>query len=459
MHRLFWKIFLSFWGALILFALATLLTVNLFLEHKREQQGQFSPREYLQRLAGAAQSAADRDGAAGLRQWLRSVDRNEVVPLLLIDADGRDLLDREVPEYLQARLQRAPRSDPEDAHRRLRSVIPAIRLPDGGEYRLVPDIHNVTLARILARPRVLALPLLLAALVSGAVCYLLARYLTRPLTRLHAATEAYARGDLGVRVAPALGARRDEIADLARAFDRMAGRLSELLQSHKQLLRDVSHELRSPLARLQVGLELARTRAGDTAGRELDRIALEAERLDELIGQLLSLARLEAQAGPAVRERVELRPLLAEIVEDARFEARGEQRDIGLADGEALEAIGDPALLHSALENVVRNALRHTAEHTAIEIALRRDPKRADHLRIDIRDHGPGVPEPLLARLFEPFVRVDSARSRDQGGSGLGLAIAREAIRLHGGDIVAENADGGGLRVLIRLPLGDVAGR
>lgn len=453
MHSLFWKIFLSFWGALILFMLATLLTVNLFLEHKREQQSQFSPREYLQRLAGAAQAAADRDGVEGLRRWLRSVDRHEVVPLLLVDAVGADLLGREVPEYLRDRLLRAPRPERDETRRRMHSVIPVIRLPDGGEYRLVPDIHNVTLGRVLARPRVLALPLLLAALVSGVVCLLLARYLTRPLPRLHAAAEAYARGDLDMRVAPSLGGRNDEIADLARAFDRMAERLAELLQSHKQLLRDVSHELRSPLARLQVGLELARTRAGDTAGRELDRIAREAERLDDLIGQLLSLARLEAQAGPAVRETVGLRALLADVVEDARFEARGENRDIHLAADGDLSVTGDPALLHSALENIVRNALRHTVENTAIEVALARDPDRPGRLRIDIRDHGPGVPEALLTRLFEPFVRVDSARSRAHGGSGLGLAIARQAIRVHGGEVIAENAEGGGLRIRIALPL------
>lgn len=448
MHSLFWKIFLSFWGALILFALATLLSMNLFLEHKRQEQGQVSPREYMRKLVDEARSAVDRDGVEGLRRWLARTDRNEVLPLLLLDAEGRDLLGRPVPEHLQARLARPPRGDRE----RMLRMAAEIRTPEGGVYRLVPDVHSVTLARVLVRPRAMALPVLIAALVSGLVCLLLARYLTRPLTRLHHATEDYARGELTTRVAPALGGRRDEIADLARAFDRMAERLAELLQSHKTLLRDVSHELRSPLARLQVALELARGRAGEAAQRELDRIEREAERLDELIAQLLSLARLEAQAGPAVRETVDLRALLGDVVGDVRFEARGERREIGLADGEALNVTGDPALLHSALENIVRNALRHTAENTAIDIALGRDPARRGNVRIDVRDHGPGVPEVMLARLFEPFVRVDSARSRDQGGTGLGLAIARQAVRLHGGEVAAENAAGGGLRVWITLP-------
>lgn len=451
MHSLFWKIFLSFWGALILFALATLLSMNLFLEHKRQEQGQVSPREYMRKLVDEARDAADRDGTEGLRRWLVRTDRHEVLPLLLLDAEGHDLLGRPVPEYLQARLARLSHGDRERALR----LAAEIRTPEGAVYRLLPDVHSVTLARVLVRPRVMALPVLVAALVSGLVCLLLARYLTRPLTRLHQATEDYARGELGTRVAPALGGRRDEIADLARSFDRMAERLAELLQSHKTLLRDVSHELRSPLARLQVALELARGRAGEAAQRELDRIEREAERLDELIAQLLSLARLEAQAGPAVREPVDLRALLQDVVEGVRFEAHGERREIGLAEGEALNVTGDPALLHSALENIVRNALRHTEEHTAIDIVLSRDPERRDTIRIDVCDHGPGVPEELLTRLFEPFVRADSARSRDRGGAGLGLAIARQAVRLHGGEVAAENATDGGLRVRISLPVGE----
>lgn len=451
MHRLFWKIFLSFWGALILFALATLLSMNLFLEHKRQEQGQVSPREYMRKLVDEARTAAERGGTEDLRRWLTRTDRNEVLPLLLLDAEGRDLLGRPVPDYLQSRLARPPHG--EHAHR-LR-LATEISTPEGAVYRLVPDAHSITLARVLVRPRVMALPVLIAALVSGLVCLLLARYLTRPLTRLHHATEDYARGELATRVAPALGGRRDEIADLARSFDRMAERLAELLQSHKTLLRDVSHELRSPLARLQVALELARGRAGGAAQRELDRIEREAERLDELIAQLLSLARLEAQAGPAVRESVDLRALLRDVVEDVRFEAGGTHREIRLADGEDLSVTGDPALLHSALENIVRNALRHTVENAAIDIVLHRDPDRRGTVRIDVRDHGPGVPGELLARLFEPFVRVDSARSRDQGGAGLGLAIARQAVRLHGGEVAAENAAGGGLRVRITLPVAE----
>lgn len=450
MHRLFWKIFLSFWGALVLFAAASILTVNLFLEHKRQEQEQVSPREFLRQVVADGQDAADRGGREGLHEWLEHLDRNEVVPFLLLDADDRDLLGRTVPDYLLERQLRLPRRDDERRHPRPASVI---RTPQGESYRLVPDFHNVTLARVLVRPRVMAVPVLVAALVSGFVCFLLARYLTRPLTRLHDATEEFAQGNLSQRVAPTLGGRRDEIADLARAFDRMAEQLADLLRSHKQLLSDVSHELRSPLARLQVALELARTRSGDAAHKELDRIALEAERLDELIAQLLSLARLEAQTRPIMHEPVEMQALMVDVVEDARFEARDQNRDIQVTASETLRVMGDPVLLHSALENIVRNAIRHTAEQTSIEISLGGDAENPGFLRLDVRDRGPGVPEELLTKLFEPFVRADAARSRSQGGYGLGLAIARRSIQLHGGSVVAENAVGGGLRVSVRLPL------
>lgn len=441
MHRLFWKIFLSFWAALILFAGATMLTASHYLEQARQQERAVSPRERLLTLAAEAQRIADRDGVEGLKAWLRAIDRREAVALLLVDADGNELLGRPVPAGPGAgRPWGAPR---------MGRWPQTIRLPDASEYRLVPDFQGVTLRRVLARPRVMALPLVIAALASGLVCFLLARYLTAPLERLRRATDAYANGDLALRVAPALGSRRDEIADLAHSFDRMAQRLQELMDAQRQLLRDVSHELRSPLARLAVALGLARQRTGDAT--ELDRIEHEAERLNELIGQLLSLARLESGIAATTRAPVDLAPLLAEVVNDADFEARAANRRVELAAGGPAVILGDARLLHSAFENIVRNAVRYTADGSAVEVALAPDPGRAGW-RVTIRDHGPGAPEAMLARLFEPFVRVDEARDRERGGYGLGLAIAERAIRAHGGAVWASNTAGGGLCVEVRLP-------
>jgi len=451
MHRLFWKIFLSFWITLILFAGATVLTASHYIEEARKQAALTSPHRRLMARVDEAQRVADRAGIDGLKAWLREMDRREPVPLLLVDGNGTELLGRPVPEAVARRLAR-------DAMRPRfgRPGLPphmAIRLPDGAEYRLVPDFQGVTLGRVLQRPRVIALPLILAALISGIVCFLLARYLTAPLGKLRRATEAYAAGELDTRVAPTLGARKDEVADLAQAFDRMAQRLQELMTSQRQLLSDVSHELRSPLARVQVALGLARQRAEGRAAAELDRIEHEAENLNELIGQLLSLARLESGVTPAAHERVDLAELVANVAGDADFEARATDRRVGIAQTVPAVIDGDARLLHSALENIVRNSVRYTAAGTAVDLSLARDRDRADSWRITIRDHGPGVPEGMLPRLFEPFVRVGDARDRASGGYGLGLAIAKKAIRLHGGEVFARNEPDGGLCVIVTLPL------
>ncbi len=450
MHRLFWKIFFSFWAALIVFAGATIFAASHYLEQMRQQQEAASPRERLARHAAQAQHIAQAAGVEGLKQWLREVDRREPVPLLLVDRGGTDLLGRTVPPLLTERMLRdglrprhmGPMARPHAL----------IRLPDQTEYLLVPDFQGVTLGRVLARPRVIALPLIVAALVSGLVCLALARYLTAPLARLRRASEAYAAGDLSVRVAPSLGARQDEVAELAHAFDRMAEQLQSLMAAQRQLLSDVSHELRSPLARLQVALGLARQRAEGRATGELDRIERETERLNELIGQVLALARLESGVAAPAREPVDLAELLDRVAADADFEARAANRRVEIFATTPARIEGDARLLQSALENITRNAVRYTAAGTSVSLALARDT-HAPRWLIAIRDHGPGVPEEMLPRLFEPFVRVGAARDRASGGYGLGLAIARKAIRAHGGEVFARNEPSGGLSVMVALPI------
>lgn len=450
MHRLFWKIFLSFWAALILFAGAAMLTASHYLEQARLENAAMSPRARLLSHVSDAQRIAGRDGVDGLKAWLRDIDRREPLPLYLLDRNGVDLLGRPLPIGIAERLARdAARPGHGPMGPRLRFEI---RLPDDTEYRLIADYQGVTLSRILDRPQVIALPLILAALVSGLACFLLARYLTAPLGRLRRATEAYAAGDLGARVAPTLGTRKDEVADLAHAFDHMAQRLQELMTSQRQLLSDVSHELRSPLARLQVALGLARQRVAGQADAEFDRIERESERLNDLIGQLLSLAKLEAGTAPSTREPVDLAELLASIASDADYEAHASRRRVAITRSEPAVIQGEVRLLHSALENIVRNAVRYTPEDTCVNLSLERDREKPDFWRIVIRDQGPGVPEAMLPRLFEPFVRVGDARDRASGGYGLGLAIAQKAVRLHGGEVTALNEPAGGLSVVVTLP-------
>lgn len=283
-----------------------------------------------------------------------------------------------------------------------------------------------------------------------AVSYGLARYLTAPATKLRQATQQLADGDLSTRVAPQMGKRRDELADLGRDFDNMAEQIESLVTAERRLLADISHELRSPLARLQVALDLAEQTADEPTRQYLQRIELEGERLNELVGQLLALTRLESNAVNAPRESIEIATLVAEIVADADFEAHGHNRAVQVVTTIPGFIQGNPTLLRSAIENVIRNAVRYTPENTAVEVALTSEDEQAI---IRIRDHGPGVPEEALEKLFDPFYRVELARDRQSGGVGLGLSIAARAIRFHHGEIKAANVPEGGLLVEIRLPL------
>ncbi len=451
MRRLFWKLFLSFWAALVLFAAAVVLAASLYVDQMRHREDAAPLYERYARYVLQAHAAVDARGSDGLRHWARHVDREELVPVLVLDAQGHDFLEREVPPHALAHLQRILRA----RERPGLTQRPAIRLPDGRTLWLIPDFQGVTLGRFLARPRVIAVPLLVAALAGGLVCLLLARYLAAPIERLRRATLAYAAGDFSQRVGPTLGVRRDEIVDLAYALDHMAERLDGLLRSQKELLRDVSHELRSPLARVQAALGLARQHSAGAVGAELDRIEHEAERLGELIGQILSLSRLESGAGLSVREPVVLNELLREVADDAALEAQARGCRVQVFESVAASVEGDPTLLHSAVENVLRNAVRHTRPGTEVSVVLAGDPASGGY-SIDVEDRGPGVPEEMLPRIFEPFVRVGEARDRASGGYGLGLAIAQRAVQAHGGQIRAANRPGGGLAITIRLPAGAV---
>lgn len=451
MHGLFWKFFFSFWVALILFAMATVWTTSHFLERAREQHQ--SPRQQIRELVTEGQAAADRDGIPGLKNWLVEIDKRRAVPLLLIDSAGVDLLGRPVPPSVEARMQRRMQSPDDNRRAESTRFLPLIRLNDGNSYRLLPDYQSLTLGRVLRRPQAMLMPLLLAGVISALVCFFLARYLSAPIRRLSRATQQFAAGDLNQRIGPAVGRRRDEIAELARDFDHMAERLQQLLQAQQQLLNDVSHELRSPLARLHLALGLAQKKAGTGLHKELERIEREAERLDELIGEVLSLARMESRKEVPDRGPVELSALLSSVAADAAFEASPRNCRIVVTESFPVELQGNEALLHSALENVVRNALRYTQPDTTVELSLKRDPVQRNSVLIEVCDQGPGIAEALLPRMFDPFVRAGEARDRESGGYGLGLAIAKRAIGLHGGTIEARNRAEGGLGVLIRLPI------
>jgi two-component system sensor histidine kinase CpxA len=298
-------------------------------------------------------------------------------------------------------------------------------------------------------------------LTTGLFCYGLVRHLTTPIFQLRAATKRLAAGDLSARVEPDLGHRRDELGVLGRDFDQMAERLEDLVAAQNRLIADISHELRSPLARVNVAVELVRATTGEEAKEDLDRIVLETERLNTMIGQLLTLSRLESGEPLSEKTPVNLSSLVQSIAADADFEARSKKRAVRITQsvGQStadLQTCGSENLLRSAIENIVRNAVRYTQENSAVEISLQKEDEFAV---IRVRDFGPGVPEAALPHLFQPFYRVTDARERTSGGTGLGLSIADRAVRFHGGTLQASNvaADDeiAGLLMEIRLPVND----
>ncbi len=466
MNRLFWKFFAAFWLGLVLFSGATFWLASSYLERTSAYPDRESVRAHYRASLRSAQSIARQQGEEALKRWLRKLDRKDATPYYLVDDFGDDLLDRPLPEHLALRLEREnrraelnPAPEPGE-HRSPGRFRPfphgIVELPDHGKLRLVADPKGVTLARILKRPRVIALPLLIAAISSALICLLLARYLVRPINRLQEASRQVARGDFELQVAASLNHRKDEIGDLARDFDLMAKQLQKLVDSQRQLLSDVSHELRSPLARLQAALGLLQKRLLDVSTPDwseqarfesLQRIELEAEKMSELIGQILSLSRMEASHAKLQLETFDLVELLQAIVDDANFEASQPRVVLHSTAPQLIEA--QSSLLSSAIENVIRNALKYSPPEAAIEVTLESQERRTD---VVICDRGPGVPQDKLETIFAAFTRLDTARQTDQGGHGIGLALARKILQKHGGDITASNRPSGGLCVRLSLP-------
>lgn len=450
MKSLFVRIFLWFWLAMTLIAavgVVVALTTDprtaLVSRHKNQiaRYGKMLIRTY--ESAGPLALAAE-----GHR-----LERRTGFPIFLFRSSDGPLSGRFLPRRLVRLAEMALINGEAQYGRGRRATWYALPIDDG--YVVLAALPRPSPIQMLLDPRRIVLRLLLTFVVAGAVCYLLARSLTGPILQLQKTARSFADGDLTARVGPLLGGRRDEIAGLGRDFDRMAGRIESMVNSQRRLLQDISHELRSPLARLSVALELAHRGSSPEAGSALDRIGREAERLNELIGELLSLATLEREPERIVMEPVGLTAMVRRIVEDANFEARGRNRNVSLSAAEEITVQGSAELLHRAIENVVRNALRYTDEGSSVEVSLTKQMKdRRPHARLSVRDHGRGVPEADLVKLFQPFYRVADSRDRMTGGTGLGLAITDRAVRLHAGTVKAANAVGGGLEVDIDLPVG-----
>ncbi|MDQ5845630.1 MAG: ATP-binding protein [Acidobacteriota bacterium] len=452
-RSLFLKIFL--WFAVVL----TTLIVGTYVvgELRRPERSEAQLRRPFDPIfsvyAREAAETYEGGGQTALAAFLDRIQREQNIRAFLYNSQLQELSGRrpppEAPEVAQRASQtRLPQFGSDHGPPLLAQPFLS---PAGGQYVLVAEMPP-RMPPGLFHP---FMHVLIIVFVGGLFCYGLARYLTSPVTKLRAATKELARGNLSARVTPSLGNRRDELASLGVDFDQMAEQIEILVNSQRRLLGDISHELRSPLARLTVALELARQRAGADATSALERIQREAENLNEMIGQLLALTRLEARTNGVEKAQFDLAELVQQVADDGEFEARSRNRSVRVKDIESCAITGNYELLRRAIENVVRNAVHYTAEGTEVEVELRLNDAEAgqDNALITVRDHGAGVPDAALTEIFRPFYRVDEARDREAGGVGLGLAIAERAIRIHGGTIEATNASEGGLVVTIMLPL------
>ncbi len=447
MRSLFLKIFLSFWAAQALFLVLAIL-VTIALRPARHGLDNIGP----QALAEAV-NAYQNGGEQAAFHYLEEFQHTQHVRAFVFAPNGQELGGRIAPPWVDdIRSGRPPR------HRVwMERLLPdrftrlALTL-DGKRYTLVLE-RAPGPGAFFGPHDIPGLGMLIFVISSGLVCYLLAWSIARPVTRLRLAAQRLAMGDLTARAGAPSGSRRDEIAELLRDFDRMAERIEALVESQGRLLKDVSHELRSPLARLSVALGLARQKAAPELEGSLNRIETEADRLNQLIQRLLTISRLESGAEGIRKTKLSLLDLVEHVARDAEYETPKRSCRVVADPSQEILVEGDPELLRSAIENIVRNAIRYTAEDTVVEIRLeRQEAAKGSEAVIRVLDAGPGVPADALEKIFQPFYRLDDARNRQTGGAGLGLSIADRAVRLHAGQVHASNRPEGGLEVEIRIP-------
>jgi two-component system, OmpR family, sensor kinase len=479
MHSLFLRIFLLFWVAMALIvggSIAITFTI--------------AAREYeapeLQRRPSVAVQASEvlaHGGIGALKSWLDS-NKNSIGDrdLFITGPDGNDILGRRLSEGAARRLEFSNRDEfvnrdsgggpgsvaggpggrpfgpPPPGNFRPSRAAPQIVAADGTVYTVLLVPRRPSIFGAVSLPGISIAILCIALVVSALTSWWLAQHLSAPIRRIQEGARALATENLdaresAIRVSAGLEGRRDEVAVLARDFDAMADQLRANRSAITQLLRDISHELRSPLARMRVAVGLARQPPADLS-RQLDRLEREIERLDSLISQVLKLARLHGNDAPFAREPFDLDEVIEEVVRDANFEGAVKNCKVRLQGTAGAAVNGNRDLVRSAIENVLRNAVRYSPVDAPVDVSVARNDAG---IAISIRDRGPGVPSTDLERIFEPFYRVAESRDRDSGGEGIGLAITAQVMKAHGGSATAANGQAGGLDVRLNLPAGALA--
>lgn len=443
--KLFVKIFLWFLAAIGLMVGVLMFVTRTFQTEPMMTRFERSTRNQMTVYGGTATQIAGAEGEAGLRIYLnRLKDIDSPRQVSLIAADNSvwfgDKVENAVAIDAANRTLASGQIETDFANEDRTIGAAPVNFPDGRKYVLMFQWERQAPPSLFWGSTTAYVRLIGILLTGIVLCYLLALYLTSPIRKLRLAANKLADGDLTTRVVPQLGRRRDELGDLARDFNDMAERIENLITSQKRLNSDISHELRSPLARMNVALEIAKQKSSPDTQPILNRIESESHRLNEMIGRLLTLAKLESGADEVERVRVDLTELVRDVAADAEFEAHGKGRYVELSRIEPCSVMGSENLLRSAIENVLRNAVRYTAEGTAVDVSLQ--AKNGGAI-LKISDHGGGVPQDELENLFRPFYRVGEDRTRKTGGIGLGLAIAERAVKAHKGSITARNYNGG----------------
>ena len=439
MSSLFWKLFLTMWLSIVGFSAAIgLLNDKLAREQWAEEPATTFSRG-MYRIGQRLRESLAEDGIESARTEILAVPRYSRSYVYVVDQDNREILRRD--EALRLLQQRSRGMESE-----------SVLGQDGSTYTvyLVDRIPPTTI--LAPGPQGTALRILAAALISALVSYFLARSLTSPLEALRVATRKIAAGALDARVSVGVPERHDEFSQLASDFNLMAERLETMQQANRRLLRDVSHELRSPLARLSVAVEIARNKGAENIRGELDRIELEGQRLESLVNDVLGLLRESSEHSPKQDEQLDLAELLSELVEVVNYEVPEGKRGIAWQPQPPQAFLGDRELLWRTMENLLRNAIRHTDPDKGVALSLQADTANRQY-EINVRDYGSGVPEQELEKIFQAFYRVQESRDRSTGGHGIGLAIAAAAVGRQGGRIRALNAPSGGLIMRVTLPM------
>lgn len=439
------RILISFWGTLVI--IIAFLATLLFFEKENSDFKKHVPQikihdQLIQKLLTEDYSE--------VATWFRQLPKKETRRIYIVNKQ-QEILNRSLPRLLN-RIDRNLSTDRPFIHyKRFKHVAVGriMHLPSGDQVRILIKGHKSPHYHIL-KDEWLSITLL-AIFISGLISYLLARFLSRPILHLRQATQDIAAGDLSIRVAKQVNPRHGDIFLLAKDFDQMAQKLEKTISSHKHLIQDISHELRSPVARLQLALELAKKRLDIEDNQpDIARIEKECDNINAIINTLLNLPAYELEPQLGMQDCVDVSELVRSICEDVNFTNTQAKVQCQTPQKPPAPIMANQQLLRSAIENVVKNALHYHDNERPIEVNLKVEN---DRIVFTCCDLGPGIPNEQLEQIFKPFYRISEARERASGGFGLGLAITKRAIELHGGSVEANNRQDKGLCVTIHLPL------